>query len=123
MFDEYGQRFLDCYNNVAHVGHSHPKVVEAIARQAATLNTHTRYLHEGIVRYAEELLSTLPHELGHVMFTCTGSEAGDLALRIAKHYYLGIPCHFIVADRTGVGDDPRRSAVVAAQILDRKSVV
>jgi 4-aminobutyrate aminotransferase-like enzyme len=61
-------------------------VTAAIAQQAAVLNTHTRYLHEGIVRYAEDLLSTMPDELGHVMFTCTGSEAGDLALRIAKRH-------------------------------------
>jgi 4-aminobutyrate aminotransferase-like enzyme len=60
-------------------------VVAAIAEQAATLATHTRYLHEGIVRYAEDLLTTMPDEMAHVMLTCTGSEAGDLALRIAKH--------------------------------------
>jgi 4-aminobutyrate aminotransferase-like enzyme len=85
LYDADGTEYLDCYNNVPAVGHSHPRVTAAIAAQAATLNTHTRYLSEGIVRYAEDLLSTLPPELGHVMFTCTGSEAGDLALRIAKH--------------------------------------
>jgi 4-aminobutyrate aminotransferase-like enzyme len=81
-----GTEYLDCYNNVPSVGHAHPRVAAAIAAQAAVLNTHTRYLHEGIVRYAEELLATLPDALGHVMFTCTGSEAGDLALRIAKKH-------------------------------------
>lgn len=79
-----GTRYLDCYNNVASVGHCHPRVVEAMARQAATLATHTRYLHNGILDYAERLLALFPPELSHVMFTCTGSEANDLALRIAR---------------------------------------
>jgi 4-aminobutyrate aminotransferase-like enzyme len=83
LYDASGTPWLDAYNNVACVGHSHPHVVAAIARQAATLNTHTRYLHEGILDYAERLLATLPDALGHATFTCTGSEANDLALRIA----------------------------------------
>ena len=78
------RRYLDAYNNVAAVGHCHPRVVEAIASQAAILNTHTRYLHETVLDLAERLLSTFPAEIGHVMFTCTGSEANDLALRIAR---------------------------------------
>ena len=86
LYDADGGEYLDAYNNVASAGHAHPRVTAAIAAQAGVLNTHTRYLHEGIVRYSEELLATLPAELGHVMFTCTGSEAGDLALRIAKHH-------------------------------------
>ena len=86
LYDADGTEYLDCYNNVASLGHAHPRVTAAIAEQAAVLNTHTRYLHEGIVRYAEDLLSTMPIGLGHVMFTCTGSEAGDLALRIAKRH-------------------------------------
>ncbi len=79
-----GQRYLDAYNNVASVGHCHPHVVGALARQAAVLNTHTRYLSEGVLDYAERLLATFPPEIGHVMFTCTGSEANDLALRVAR---------------------------------------
>ncbi len=86
LYDVDGEEYLDVYNNVASLGHAHPRVTAAIAQQAALLNTHTRYLHEGIVRYSEDLLATLPPELGHVMVTCTGSEAGDLALRIAKHH-------------------------------------
>ncbi len=86
LFDETGRKYLDAYNNVASMGHCHPKVVEAITRQTATLNTHTRYIHEGIVTYAEKLVSTFPDYLGQVMFTCTGSEANDLALRIARQY-------------------------------------
>jgi 4-aminobutyrate aminotransferase-like enzyme len=84
LYDADGKRYLDAYNNVASVGHCHPHVVEAIARQAAVLNTHTRYLHEGVLDYAERLLATMPAELGHAMFTCTGSEANDLAMRIAR---------------------------------------
>lgn len=86
LFDETGRKYLDAYNNVASMGHCHPKVVEAITRQTATLNTHTRYIHDGIVTYAEKLVSTFPDYLGQVMFTCTGSEANDLALRIARQY-------------------------------------
>ena len=86
LYDPDGQRYLDVYNNVACVGHCHPHVVAALARQAAVLNTHTRYLHETVLDYAEKLLGTFPSELGHVMFTCTGSEANDLALRVARSF-------------------------------------
>ncbi len=86
LYDPQGNAYLDVYNNVASVGHCHPKVVEALTRQAAVLNTHTRYLHETILDYAERLLARVPEALGHVMFTCTGSEANDLALRIARAY-------------------------------------
>lgn len=89
LYDPDGQAYLDVYNNVASVGHCHPKVVAALSKQAATLNTHTRYLHETIVDYAERLLAKFPSALQHVMFTCTGSEANDLALRIAKSYTKG----------------------------------
>jgi 4-aminobutyrate aminotransferase-like enzyme len=84
LYDADGQAYLDAYNNVPSVGHCHPRVVEAIARQAATLNTHTRYANDLLLDYAERLLATFPAEIGHVMFTCTGSEAVDLALRIAR---------------------------------------
>jgi 4-aminobutyrate aminotransferase-like enzyme len=84
LYDADGQAYLDAYNNVPSVGHCHPRVVEAIARQAATLNTHTRYVNELVLDYAERLLATYPAEIGQVMFTCTGSEAVDLALRIAR---------------------------------------
>jgi 4-aminobutyrate aminotransferase-like enzyme len=83
LYDADGAAYLDAYNNVASVGHAEPSVVEAIARQSATLVTHTRYLHEGVLTLAERLLATLPAPLGQVMFTCTGSEANDLAYRIA----------------------------------------
>ena len=84
LYDAAGNAYLDCYNNVASVGHCHPRVVEAMATQAATLATHTRYLHDGILELAERLLALFPPELSHAMFTCTGSEANDLAFRIAR---------------------------------------
>jgi len=84
LWDAEGRRYLDCYNNVAHVGHCHPKVVAAICRQAAVLNTHTRYLHEGILDYAERLTATFGHGLSQVIMVCTGSEANDILLRMAQ---------------------------------------
>lgn len=84
LWDHEGRRYLDAYNNVPHVGHCHPHVVQAIAQQAATLNTHTRYLHEGIVAYAERLTATFDPSLSMVMLACSGSEANELALRIAN---------------------------------------
>lgn len=84
LWDADGNQFLDCYNNVPHVGHAHPKVVEAITQQAATLNTHTRYLHEGIVNYGERLTATMRHDLTSMIMVCTGSEANDIALRMGR---------------------------------------
>ena len=86
LYDAGGQPFLDVYNNVPCVGHCHPHVVEALTRQASVLNTHTRYLHETVLDYAEMLLSRLPSAIAHAMFTCTGSEANDLALRMARTF-------------------------------------
>lgn len=82
--DADGRRYLDAYNNVPHVGHCHPRVVEAVARQAATLNLHTRYLHELVVDYAERLTATLAGPLDTTVLTCSGSEANELALRMAR---------------------------------------
>lgn len=84
LFDSAGKKYLDCYNNVPSVGHCHPKVVAALCRQAGTLNTHTRYLHENILDYAERLLAKFGDSLNRAMFVCTGSEANDQALRIAR---------------------------------------
>ncbi|VIO70878.1 4-aminobutyrate aminotransferase GabT [Bradyrhizobium ivorense] len=84
MFDVDGRRYLDLYNNVPSVGHSHPRVVEAISRQAGLLSTHTRYLNDVVDGYAERLLATFPRGIDHLVLTCTGSEANDLALRVAK---------------------------------------
>lgn len=84
LHDADGRRYLDMYNNVPHVGHCHPAVTDAIARQSATLNTHTRYLHELVLDYAERLTGTMPDGLDVAMFSCTGTEANELALRIAR---------------------------------------
>ena len=84
LFDANGNRYLDCYNNVPHVGHCHPKVVEAIARQAATLNVHTRYVHEGVVAYGERLTAKFNHDLTTMIMVNSGSEANDIALRMAQ---------------------------------------
>ena len=84
LYDDEGNRFLDCYNNVPCVGHCHPKVVEALCAQAKTLNTHTRYLHETILDYAERLLSKFATGLDRLALTCSGSEANDLAMRVAR---------------------------------------
>ena len=84
LWDADGRKYLDMYNNVPHVGHCHPRVVDAICRQAGQLNTHTRYLHENVVDLAERLTSKLPQALDTAMFCCTGSEANELALRIAR---------------------------------------
>ncbi|RGP38107.1 aspartate aminotransferase family protein [Pseudotabrizicola alkalilacus] len=84
LWDAAGKRYLDCYNNVAHVGHCHPRVVEAIAAQAAVLNTHTRYHHDLVLDYIERLTATLGHGISQAIMVCTGSEANDLALRMAQ---------------------------------------
>ncbi|SVB89639.1 uncharacterized protein METZ01_LOCUS242493, partial [marine metagenome] len=86
LYDETGHAYLDAVNNVPHVGHSHPRVVEAGQRQAAILNTNTRYLHNHLVTYAERLCCTMPDPLKVCFFVNSGSEANDLALRLARAY-------------------------------------
>ena len=84
LYDADGRKYLDMYNNVPHVGHCHPHVVDSICKQMKLLNTHTRYLHENVLNYAERLTGKFPRELDTAMFCCTGSEANELALRIAR---------------------------------------
>ena len=84
VWDAAGKRYLDCYNNVPHVGHCHPRVVQAICKQAGTLNTHTRYVHDGVLDYIERLTATFDHGISQAIMTCTGSEANDIALRMAQ---------------------------------------
>lgn len=86
LYDVDGRRFLDAVNNVPHVGHGHPRVVEAASRQMAVLNTNTRYLHEGVVAYAERLCALMPDPLSVCYLVCSGSEANELALRLARAY-------------------------------------
>ena len=84
LYAEDGRRYLDCYNNIPSVGHCNPQVADAIARQARTLNIHSRYLVDEVVEYAERLLDTFETGFEQLIFTCTGSEANDQALRMAR---------------------------------------
>ena len=84
LMDEFGRKYLDTVNNVAHVGHEHPSVVKVGQEQMALLNTNTRYLHENINLLAEALLKTLPRELSVIHFVNSGSEANELAIRMVK---------------------------------------
>jgi len=86
LYDEQGRKYLDAYNNVAHVGHCHPKVVEAARSQMGVLNTNTRYLHDNINRYAERLTALMPESLDVCYFVNSASEANELALRLARAY-------------------------------------
>ena len=91
LYDADGRRYLDAYNNVPHVGHCHPHVVEAIARQASVLNTHTRYLHEGIVLYAERLTSWFDRELSMAFLACSFGRVTWRGMR-SSETCTGFPC-------------------------------
>ncbi|OZC84933.1 aspartate aminotransferase family protein [Rhodococcus sp. 06-412-2C] len=85
LYDAEGREYLDVYNNVPAIGHSHPHVQRLVSEQLGVLNTHTRYLTEPVVAYSERLLALFPQELSKVVYTCTGSESVDLALRMARY--------------------------------------
>jgi hypothetical protein len=84
LYDPDGRAYLDFYNNAPSLGHCHPEVNAAVAEQAGRISANTRYLEPRLVDYAERLVATFPDELDRVVFTCTGSESNDLALRIAR---------------------------------------
>jgi 4-aminobutyrate aminotransferase-like enzyme len=86
LFDHEGNDYLDVHNNVPCVGHAHPRVVDAVAWQMAAVNTNTRYVQESLVDYAERLLGTFPEELSKLSLACSGSEANDLAMRVARFH-------------------------------------
>ncbi|PPR45273.1 MAG: 5-aminovalerate aminotransferase DavT [Alphaproteobacteria bacterium MarineAlpha5_Bin7] len=86
FFDRYGRRYLDCVNNISHVGHSNVHIHNSLVRQNLKLNTNTRYLYNIINKYSDKLLSKFPKKLNKIFFVCTGSEANDLAYRIAQTY-------------------------------------
>ncbi|RDD38979.1 Ethanolamine-phosphate phospho-lyase [Trichoplax sp. H2] len=86
LYDKDDNRYLDCINNVSHVGHCHPHVIEASHKQMSQLNTNARFLHDNLVTYAERLAKTMPGDLSICFFTCTGTEANDLAVRLARCY-------------------------------------
>lgn len=104
LYDHDGNAYLDMVNNVCHVGHCHPSVVAAGQAQMAQLNTNTRYLHDNIVEYAKRLSETFPPELSVVFLTNSGTEANDLALRIAKTYTQAND--IIVVDHAYHGNSP-----------------
>ena len=84
LYDEKGKEYLDCVNNISHVGHCHPAVIQAAHEQNQLLNTNTRYLHDNIVELAEKLCRKLPKPLSICHFVNSGSEANELALRMAR---------------------------------------
>jgi len=85
LYDEAGKQYIDMYNNVPCVGHANPHVVEAMHKQASTLNVHSRYLHEGVVEFAERLVAKhRSPDLSRVVFSCTGSEANEVAIKMAR---------------------------------------
>lgn len=125
LYDAAGRAYLDVYNNVPHVGHCHPAVVRAIQKQTATLATHTRYLHENILEYAEALTSRLPSHLDACIFVNSGSEANDVAWRMAQfttghqgalvmaHAYHGITDAVAALTPAGGTVDPRVATLTA----------
>jgi 4-aminobutyrate aminotransferase-like enzyme len=126
LFDPDDRRYLDCYNNVPAVGHSHPRIVQAVAEQQRLLATHSRYLHEAIVELAEHLKATLPPGLDAVFIVNSGSEANDLAWRIARaatgragavvstHAYHGLTeaAHALSPEEWAKGERPAHVALV-----------
>jgi 4-aminobutyrate aminotransferase-like enzyme/Ser/Thr protein kinase RdoA (MazF antagonist) len=86
LYDSSGRAFLDCVNNITHVGHCNPHVVEAIRKQAGILNTNSRYLYDGINKLAKRITDSMPDPLSVMFFVNSGSEANELALRLARHY-------------------------------------
>ena len=86
MYDSFGKTYIDAYNNIPHVGHSHPLVIEASLKQSSVLNTNTRYLYESLEEYSEKLTSLFPKKLCKVFFVNSGSEASDLAIRMARYH-------------------------------------
>mmetsp|Transcript_8330 Transcript_8330/g.12541 ORF Transcript_8330/g.12541 Transcript_8330/m.12541 type:complete len:534 (-) Transcript_8330:222-1823(-) len=95
LIDHTGRKYLDTRNNVAHVGHQNPNVIQAIIKQVSTLNTNSRYIHPNGVLLAKRLLSTLPPPLTKVFYVNSGSEANDLALRLARAYSNSKNCIFV----------------------------
>ena len=85
LYDDKGNTYIDCVNNVSHIGHCHPSLVRVMQKQIASLNTNTRYLNNHLIDYAQKLTASLPAGLNVCYFTNSGSEANDLAIRISRH--------------------------------------
>ena len=124
LFDADGRRYVDMYNNVPCVGHANPHVVEAMARQQATLNVHSRYLHEGVIAFAERLAALHGPQIESVILTCSGTEANEVALRMARFATgrRGIVCtnatyhgnSELVGSLTRLGQQPAANSAVCA---------
>jgi 4-aminobutyrate aminotransferase-like enzyme/Ser/Thr protein kinase RdoA (MazF antagonist) len=117
LYNEFGQRYLDLVNNVAHVGHENPRVVDAIKNQSQLLNTNTRYLHPSILEYADKLLAKFPAHLSRVYFVNSGSEANELALRMTKAFSKN---QGILAMRTGYHGNSQGCIDVSSYKFDSK---
>ena len=108
LFDQWGRAYLDAYNNVPHVGHAHPDIQAVVARQLSRLNTNTRYLHPAQLEFAEAVLSTMPEPLSVCFCVNSGSEANELALRLARAHTGGrdmiTPDHGYHGNTTGAID-------------------
>jgi 4-aminobutyrate aminotransferase-like enzyme/Ser/Thr protein kinase RdoA (MazF antagonist) len=120
LYDDEGRAYVDAVNNVPHVGHSHPRVVRAARRQMAVLNTNTRYLHGHVVRYAERLAGTMPEPLRRCTFVCSGSEANELALRLARVHegvYHGLTCALTDISPAEVDDFGRQGEAEHVHII------
>ena len=124
VYDHDGRRYVDMYNNVPCVGHANPRVAEAMARQQATLNVHSRYLHEGVVEFAERLAALHGPQIESVILSCSGTEANEVALRMARFATgkRGIVCSNatyhgnseLVGSLTRLGQQPTANAAVRA---------
>ena len=124
LFDADGRRYVDMYNNVPCVGHANPHVVEAMARQQATLNVHSRYLHEGVIAFAERLAALHGPQIESVILSCSGTEANEVALRMARFATgkRGIVCtnatyhgnSELVGSLTRLGQQPAANSAVRA---------
>jgi len=120
LYDRAGRRYVDMYNNVPCVGHANPAVVEAMARQQATVNVHNRYLHEGIVAFAERLTALHHDGIESVVFSCSGTEANEVAIQMARVVtgHRGLVCtdaayhgnSELVGSLTSVGRAPNATA-------------
>ncbi|MFZ9630280.1 MAG: aspartate aminotransferase family protein [Ilumatobacteraceae bacterium] len=120
LFDPDGRRYLDLYNNIPVVGHCNPRVVEALCAQAATHTTHTRYLDDRIVEYGERLLSLHHDDIEHVVFTCSGTEANEVAMRMARMVTGGTG--FICTDATYHGNSELVAGLTRAPHRGRPGV-
>jgi 4-aminobutyrate aminotransferase-like enzyme len=126
LFDDSGRAYVDMYNNVPCVGHAHPRVVAAMAAQQATLNVHSRYLHEGVVAFAERLTALHGGSIQSVVFSCSGTEAKEVAQRMARlatgrHPRLPLPADLSISGAGRRGARAHRRLSRASGSGDRRA--